>query len=203
MKAIFKIRIILFGPPNEILCDNRGEFNNYLLRDLLNQLNVFIRTTPGESPWSNGITENAILWNMINKLLIDKSNNYSVDITVAMGCYGFSPNQLVFNKSSNFISVLIDKSPALEGKTSSEIIVNHWKAIYAAHKAFIEAKVRHWRGIEKLRRGINTKTRAFTGIISQPGDIVWYKQNDKNQWTDQETVLGWENKQTMVNTVDG
>ena len=125
VKAIFKIRIILFGPPNEILRDNGGEFNNDLLRDLLNQLNVFIRTTPGESPWSNGITENAILWNMINKLLIDKSNNNSADIIVAMGCYGFSPNQLVFNKSSNFLSVLIDKSPALEGKTSSEIIVNH------------------------------------------------------------------------------
>ena len=85
VKAFFKIWITLFGSPNEILSDNGGEFNNDLLRDLSDHLNVFLRTTPGESPWSNGITErhNAILGNMINKLLIDNSKGYSVDIIVA------------------------------------------------------------------------------------------------------------------------
>ena len=69
VKAISTIWITLFGPPNDILCDNGGEFNNDLLRDLSDQLNVFARTTPGESPWSNGITErhNAILGNITNK----------------------------------------------------------------------------------------------------------------------------------------
>ena len=69
VKAICTIWITLFGPPNDILCDNGGEFNNDLLRDLSDQLNVFARTTPGESPWSNGITErhNAILGNITNK----------------------------------------------------------------------------------------------------------------------------------------
>ena len=67
----------MFDPPNEIVSDNEGEFNNNLLRDLSDQPNVFVRTTQGESPWSNGITKrhNVILGNMINKLLIDKSNN--------------------------------------------------------------------------------------------------------------------------------
>ena len=86
-KSSIKISCRFFAVrrPNEILSDNGGEFNNDLLRDLLHQLNVFIRTTLGESPWSNGITErhNAILGNMINKLLIDNSNNYSVGITDA------------------------------------------------------------------------------------------------------------------------
>ena len=57
VKAIFEIWITLFGSPNEFLSDSRGYFNNDLLRDLSDQLNVFIRTAPGESPWSNGITE--------------------------------------------------------------------------------------------------------------------------------------------------
>ena len=57
VKAIFKIWITLFGHPNEILSDNGGELNNYAWCDLSDQLNVFIRTTPGEFPWSNGITE--------------------------------------------------------------------------------------------------------------------------------------------------
>ena len=85
VKAIFKIWITLFGPLKEILSDNGSESNNDLLRDLLDQLNIFIRTTPVKSPWSNRITDrqNAISTNMIYKLLIDKSNNYSVDTIVA------------------------------------------------------------------------------------------------------------------------
>ena len=178
----------MFGPSNDILSDNGGEFNNDLLRDLPDQLNVFIRTNPGESSWSNGITgrHNTILGNMINKLLIDNSNNYSVDIIVAWAVsaknalhnyYGFSPNQLVFGKNPNFPSVLIDKPPALEGKTRSEIIANHLNIMHAARKAFIEAEAS-----EKLRRVITAKTRVSTGIMYQPGDIVYYKRNDSNQW---------------------
>ena len=80
VQAIFKIWITFLGSPNEILSDTGGEFNNDLLHDLSDQLNVSIRTTPDESPWSNGITErhNTILGNMINKLLIDNSNTQFV-----------------------------------------------------------------------------------------------------------------------------
>ena len=84
-----------------MLSDNGGEFNNDLLHDLSDQLNVFIRTNPGESPRTNEVTErhNVILGNMINKLSIDNSNNYSADIIVAWAVsaknvlhdyYGFS-----------------------------------------------------------------------------------------------------------------
>ena len=72
-------------------------------------MNVFIRTNPGKYPWSNGVTErdNGILGNMISKLLIYKSNIYSVDIIIAWAIsaknelhdyYGFRPHQLVVNK---------------------------------------------------------------------------------------------------------
>ena len=101
VKAIFKICITLFCAHNEMLSDNGGEFNNDLLHDLSDQLNVFIRTNPGESPRTNEVTErhNVILGNMINKLSIDNSNNYSADIIVAWAVsaknvlhdyYGFS-----------------------------------------------------------------------------------------------------------------
>ena len=190
VKAIFKIWITLFGSPNEILSDNGGEFNNDLLRDLSDHLNVFTER------------HNAILGNMIHKLLIDNSNGYSVDIIVAWAVsaknalhnyYGFSPNQLEFGKNPNFPSVLTDKPPALEEKTSSEIIANHLNAMHAARKAFIEAEAS-----EKLRRVIKAKTRVSTGIIYQPGDIVYYKRNDSNQWKGPGTVSGRENKQILV-----
>ena len=77
VEAIFQHWIVLFGPPNKILSDNGGEFNNELLREMSDQLNIFVMSTAGESPWSNGITErhNAILGNMISKLLLDKIIN--------------------------------------------------------------------------------------------------------------------------------
>ena len=88
---------------------------------------------------------------MIHKLLIDNNNNnnYSVNIIVAWAVstknalynyYGFSPNQLVYGKNPNFPSVLIDKTPALEGKTRSEMIANRLNAMHATRKAFIEAE---------------------------------------------------------------
>ena len=52
VKTIFQHWIVLFGPPYQILSDNRGEFNNELLREMSNQLNIFVISTAGESPWS-------------------------------------------------------------------------------------------------------------------------------------------------------
>lgn len=127
---------------------NGGEFNNELLKEMSDHLNIFIRSTAGESPWSNGITErhNAILGNMINKLLLDKSNNYPIDVIVAQAvralhnCYSYSPKQLVFGKNPNYPSILVDKAPALEGKTSSELIANHLNVMHDVRQAFIENK---------------------------------------------------------------
>ena len=38
VKAIFQHWIVLFGPPNQILSDNGGQFNNELLRKISDQL---------------------------------------------------------------------------------------------------------------------------------------------------------------------
>ena len=57
IKAIFQHWIVLFGPSNQILSDNGGEFNNKLLREMPDQLSIFVNSTVGESLRSNGITE--------------------------------------------------------------------------------------------------------------------------------------------------
>ena len=49
--------IALFGCPGKLLSDNGGEFNNDLLREMGEQLNIEVLSTAAESPWSNGITE--------------------------------------------------------------------------------------------------------------------------------------------------
>ena len=150
----------------------------------------------GESPWYNGIKEkhNAILGNMISKLLLDKSNKYPIEIVVAWAvcakkalhnCYGYSPNQLVLGKNPNFPSVLIDNPPALEGHTSSEIIANHLNAMHAVRAAFIKSEA-----CEKRRRAIRAKTRTATSLIYEPGDIVYFKREN--------SIIGRENKQILA-----
>ena len=42
--------VALFEPPNEILSDNGGEFNNELLKEVSDHLNILNRSTTGESP---------------------------------------------------------------------------------------------------------------------------------------------------------
>ena len=86
---------------------------------------------------------------MINNLLLHKSTNYPIDVIVTWAvsaknalynCFGFSSNQLVFGKYLHYPSILLDKAPALEGKTSSESIANHLNAMHAARQAFIESE---------------------------------------------------------------
>ena len=82
--AFIKHWIAIFGVPVTILSDNEGEFSNGLFHMLGEQLNINVKTTPGESPWSNGIVEhhNAVLGKMVNKLMLDENSKYPLDVIV-------------------------------------------------------------------------------------------------------------------------
>ena len=73
VNQILKHWVVIFGSPKRIFSDNGGEFNNSLLRDVAELLNIQISTTAAESPWSNGIVErhNATLEHMLVKVLDD------------------------------------------------------------------------------------------------------------------------------------
>ena len=73
----------MFGALKKILSDDGSEFNNQVFRELGELLNIEVKTTCGESPWSNGITErhNGIIGNMVDKILQDQ--NCSVKLTLA------------------------------------------------------------------------------------------------------------------------
>ena len=73
INTIFKYWIIYFETPGSILTDNGREFNNQPFRDMAQNLNIIVRTTPAESPWSNGLNEwhNGLLGEMVKKTLED------------------------------------------------------------------------------------------------------------------------------------
>ena len=143
---IFKHWIGIFGTPNLFLSDNGGEFNNDEFREMGEQLNINIRTTGAESPWSNGIVgkHNSVIDNMMEKVLADVSCSLEVALgwclsakNALLNSYGYSPNQLVFGYNPNFLSVMDNKLEALSGRTSSEVIASHLNALHSARR-FIE-----------------------------------------------------------------
>ena len=107
---IFKHWIALFRTPNLFLYDNGGEFNN-VFNEISEQVNINIKTTAAESPWSNGIVEkhNATSGNTMEKVL--SYVKCSLDVALVwclrakyslLNSYGYSPNQLVFGYNPNF-----------------------------------------------------------------------------------------------------
>ena len=57
INAIFKHWITYFRTPGSIQTDKGGEFNNHSFRDMAQNLNIIVCTTPAESPWSNWLNE--------------------------------------------------------------------------------------------------------------------------------------------------
>ena len=55
IKEIFKHWIAYFGAPKNFLSDNGREFDNQDFRDMCQNLNIVVRTTAAQSPWSNGV----------------------------------------------------------------------------------------------------------------------------------------------------
>ena len=203
-EAIIKNWIAIFGAPRVILSDNGSEFNNELLREVCEQFNTTMKSTAAEAPRSNGIVErhNALLVKMIKKLKLDNSNTYPIDVILSwaisaknalQSCYGFSPNQLVFGKSANLPSNLVNLPPAMEDVSHADILVKHLNALHTARKAFIEAESN-----EKLRHALKAKNRETTRIEYEIGDMVYYKCKSSDKWKGPGTVIGKENKQLLV-----
>ena len=101
VERIFKIWISYFGAPHKFHSDNGGEFANEVFREMNEKLNVETSTSPGESPFSNGVVErnNALLYESMMKTMDDTKCDMETALawsTSAKNCLlentGFSPN---------------------------------------------------------------------------------------------------------------
>ena len=57
IKKFLQCWISLFGAPQKVISDNGGEFDSNEFRDLCENVNITVKTTPAYSPWSNGLCE--------------------------------------------------------------------------------------------------------------------------------------------------
>ena len=200
--AVFKHWIAYFGAPGNFLTDNGREFDNQEFRDMCQNLNVVVMTTAAQSPWSNGVVErhNGILGEMVTKTMCDSKYpfetvlGWAVSAKNALGSvHGYSSNQLVFGRNPNLPSILVDRPPALEGVSTSQVVANNLNLIHANRKAYIECE-----SSEKLRRALRHQIRPSLSQKYNNGDRVYYKRNESTMWMGPGTVIGWESKQVLV-----
>ena len=183
------------GAPRKVLSDNGKEFDNAEFRDMCENFNITVMTTPAYSPWCNGICErhNAILSDILLKVRKDTECDWETGLAWAVSAKnslinhnGFSPNQIMFGRQPNLPSIANDKLPALEGTTVSEKVSNNISALYAARRAFAIAD-----SSERIRKALRHKTRPFSGNFAI-GDNVYFKRSESNEWKSPAKVLGQE-----------
>ena len=190
------------GAPKKFLADNGGEFANEEYKDMCANLNVEIMNTAAYSPWQNGICErnHAVVDDCVLKILDENPETplkvalvWAVNAKNALQMvYGYSPYQLVFGSNPNLPSVMIDKPPALEGLTTSEIFARHLNALHSGRRAFLQAETS-----ERIRKALRHQVRATGGHFNE-GDQVYFKRDGKKRWQGPGRVIGQDGKVVFV-----
>ena len=202
LRNIYLMWISYFGYPHRFLSDNGGEFSNDHFREMNEKLNVETATTAAESPFSNGMVErhNLILYEAMCKTVCDAKCEPKIALAWAVSAKnalqnndGFCPNQLVFGRNVNFPSVLVDKLPALESSTASDVVRNNMNAMHVSRQKFIEAE-----SSEKIRRALRHKVRTYANVKYSNGDKVYYKRKNFKGWKGPGVVLGQDGKFVLL-----
>ena len=90
--------------------------------------------------------------------------------------YGYSSHQLVFRENPNFLIIMQDALPALEGSMLSEVFAQHLNALHATRKAFIQSETE-----EMIRRALCNQFRAAEQVFKK-GDRVFNKRDGRERW---------------------
>lgn len=201
VKGIFTHWIQTRGAPRKFLSDNGGEFMNEEFLSLCEKMNISVKTTAAESPWSNGLVErhNAVIADMLDKVLAEGKCEFDTALAWCLSAknsllnnHGYSPNQLSFGYNPNFPVAIADRPTAYE-PSSFDIIRENLNALHSARKAFIESE-----SSEKIRKALAHNTRTSNGTKYLTGDSVYYKRKDSREWKGPGVVIGQDGQQILV-----
>ena len=165
-------------------------------------VNICILTTAAELPWSNGLIErhNAIVGYTVTKTMEDAGCDLKLTLSWAVtaknslkNVNGFSTNQIVFGGSPNYPTALNSKLPALQGKSSSEVVASNIDAMHAARPTCIQSETS-----DEIKRALQYQTRTSGDVCYFTGDIVYYKRENNSQWHGPGTAIGQDGKQILV-----
>ena len=191
-----------FGVMEAILTDNGGEFNSEETREVASVLNIELCTSAAQSPFQNGLCEriHSVTDSMLLKLQ-EQCPRTPLDVLICWAnmarnalqmWHGYSSFQIVFGINPNLPNILTDKPPALEGRTTSEVLVKHLNALHAARKSFVESE-----SDERIRRALRSKVRASEQRFVN-GDRVYYKREGHDKWLGPGKVVFQDGKVVFV-----
>ena len=202
VNGIVKCWIGIFGPPQKILSDNGGEFASPAFIELAESMNIRVLTTAAYSPWSNGLVErhNATLSEMLHKIMAERRTDLDIALAWAVqaknglaNVHGFSPAQLTLGYNPQLPGVLNNKLPALEERTSVDIVAEHLNCMSLAREAFMRAE-----SSERIKRALKRNIRPSAHNKFFNGDRVFYKRNDSRKWKGPGIVIGSESSNILI-----
>ena len=126
--------------------DNGGKFESSEFKDMCEDFNIKVVTTPAEAPWSNGICErhNHILTETLLKIKEDVNCSWETALPRVINAknspiniHGFSPYQLVLGRNVPLLSLFSNKILALEGLQEGPSFAKHLAALHAARTGFL------------------------------------------------------------------
>ena len=118
VKKFLQFWICVHGSPKRLYSDNLGEFNNGEVRDMAENFNIEVKTTPAHSPWSNGLLErhDQTLTEILLKVKTENGCDWETALCWVLmaknalhNVHGYSLCQLVFGCTLNLSSVMINK----------------------------------------------------------------------------------------------
>ena len=205
MKA-FNKRWVRDGPGiplRGIFADNGGEFKNPVMKQVASKYGISLRLTAANSPWSNGKNErNHYTCDLITEKLMDEDATLSLSDAVShavnaknmqINKTGFSPRQLMFGKQS-VIPGITDGTPAtmepvIESDSFRRELVNRQKSEELYRK--IDAN-------ERIQKILAQRTYGYTDLKYKEGDLVLFKENEKNRWSGPAVVTGMEGSKVRL-----
>ena len=182
LNALFKNFIAIFGAADKYLTDNGGEFVNPEFNEMCEKFNIDIRTTPAESPWSNGMVErhNAVIAGMLDKVLEDTSCNFDIALAWCINAknsminvHGFTPYQLAFGKNPTLPSSFDNLPPANSPVDHSKVLKENLEALHSAREAFTKLE-----NSERLKRALSHNVRSSNDARFVTGDVMYYKREN-------------------------
>ena len=165
-------------------------------------MNITVKTTGAESPWSNGFVErhNLIISEMLDKVLEDGSCDFEVALAWCVNAknslqsvHGFSPFQLALGQNPRLPSVTDDKPPAYTPGSSTKALRDNLDAIHKARESFIQNE-----SSERIRRALNHNVRTSSDTKFLTGDSVYYKRANERRWRGPGKVLGQDGQQVLI-----
>ena len=202
IKSIFKNWITIYGRPNKFLSDNGGEFMNHQFIDLCEKMNISVKNTAGESPWSNGLVErhNLVIAEMLDKVLAEEACDFDLALAWClnaknslMNVNGFTPYQVAMGQNPILPAAVDNELPGNSLVHTSDLVRENLNSMSAARKAYVETE-----SSRKIKTALSRNIRTDASAKFYTGDRVFYKRDSSNEWKGPGSVIGQDGSKVII-----